>query len=204
MATLRIWKGPEVSTDGTASADGRFLSGTTGDGDIIIRDLQLQANRVIEKGDLAEEVSRHADWTGNAISRDASRVAYPWCDGCDGRDPKHTMQLKVWSAGRTPRVLLEDPDIKWFFPHDWSPDNKWIALSFGRRDRSTHIGLVSVSSGQLTDLKTVDWRGPARMVFSPDGRYLAYDLSVQSTAQRDVFVMDIVRRRTAPSSYQSQ
>ena len=58
---------------------------------------------------------------------------------------------------------------------------------------------MSVSSGQLTDLKTVDLRGPARMVFSPDGRYLAYDLSVQSTAQRDVFVMDTVRRRTAPA-----
>ena len=200
MATLRIWKGPEVNADGTASADGRFLSATTGDGDVIIRDLQLHANRVIEKGDLTGDVLRYADWTsGNALSRDASRVAYPWCDGCDGAHPKHAMQLKIGSVGTTPRVLLEDPDITWFFPHDWSPDNKWIALSFGRRDRSTHIGLVSVSSGELTDLKSVDWRGPARMVFSPDGRYLAYDLSVQSTAQRDVFVMDIVRRRSAPT-----
>jgi Tol biopolymer transport system component len=109
------------------------------------------------------------------------------------------MQLKVGSVGRTPRVLLEDPGITWFFPHDWSPDNNWIAVSFGRRDRSTHIGLVSVSSGELSDLKSVDWRGPARMVFSPDGRYLAYDLSVQSTAQRDVFVMDLVRRRSVPT-----
>ena len=199
-ATLRIWKGPGFSADGTASADGRFLSATAGVADVIIRDLQLQATRVIQKSEFTEKVSRYADQScGNAISRDGSRVAYPWCDDCEGADPKHAMQLKIGSTGATPRVLIEDPDIKWFFPHDWSPDNKWIALSFGRRDRSTHIGLVSVSSGQLTDLKTVDWRGPARMVFSPDGRYLAYDLSVQSTAQRDVFVMDVVRQRTAPA-----
>jgi serine/threonine protein kinase/Tol biopolymer transport system component len=202
MATLRIWKGPEVHADGTASANGRFLSATGGTLglDVVIRDLQLQADRVIEKSVFTKEVSRYADATsGNAISRDASRVAYPWCDDCASASPKHAMQLKIGSVGTTPRVLLEDPDIKWFFPHDWSPDNKWIALSFGRRDRSTHIGLVSVASGQLTDLKTVDWRGPARMVFSPDGRYLAYDLSVQSTAQRDVFVIDRARRRTTPT-----
>src|SRR5207244_1369596 len=116
-------------------------------------DLELQTNLVIEKGDFDGPITRYADQTsGNAISKDGSRVAYPWCDGCDGAEAKHAMQLKTGSVGNRPKVLLEDPDITWFFPHGWSPDNKWIALSFGRRDRSTHIGLVSASSGELTDL----------------------------------------------------
>ena len=76
-ATLRIWKGPGFSADGTASADGRFLSATAGVADVIIRDLQLQATRVIQKSEFTEKVSRYADQScGNAISRDGSRVAY--------------------------------------------------------------------------------------------------------------------------------
>ena len=41
-------------------------------------------------------------------------------------------------------------------------------------------------------LKSVDWRGASRIVFSPDDRYLAYDLAATETNdERHVFVMAI-------------
>jgi Tol biopolymer transport system component len=36
----------------------------------------------------------------------------------------------------------------------------------------------------------VDWKGPTKIFFSPDGRYIAYDLSVnENTGERNIFVM---------------
>ena len=64
--------------------------------------------------------------------------------------------------------------------------------------RQAHIGLVPVADKKLVDLQTVDWRGPARMFFSRDGRHLAYDLAIAQTGQRDLFVMDMVTRRPRP------
>ena len=49
-------------------------------------------------------------------------------------------------------------------------------------------------------LKSVDWRGSSNMFFSPDGKYLGYDLPESDTArQRDVFVLAIDGTREIPA-----
>ena len=64
---------------------------------------------------------------------------------------------------------------------DWSIDGRTIAVSIRRQDRTAQIGLVNASDGSLRVLQTVDWRGPTRIVFSPDGQDLAFDLPVNDT-----------------------
>jgi|GEM_PF-3923524 len=55
-------------------------------------------------------------------------------------------------------------------------DGRWIALLIEREDQSSQLAVVNARSGELRVLKSIDWRGVNKAVFSPDGRYLAYDL----------------------------
>jgi hypothetical protein len=41
-------------------------------------------------------------------------------------------------------------------------------------------------------LKSIDWRLSSKLFFSPDGKYLAYDMPAAETSdQRDVFVLAV-------------
>ena len=71
----------------------------------------------------------------------------------------------------------------------YSPDGKSIAARVQRKDKTGQIGLLSVPDGALRILKSVDWRGASTLAFSPDGKYVAYDLPASAdTDQRDIFV----------------
>jgi Tol biopolymer transport system component len=75
---------------------------------------------------------------------------------------------------------------------DWSPDGKWIATVMDRKDGTKQIGLVGVQDGSVRVLKSMDWRGPTSVFFSPDGHDLALDLPVtDDSGQRDVFVLAV-------------
>src|SRR5258705_13654867 len=76
------------------------------------------------------------------------------------------------------RRLFDNEDVNYVSPDDWSPDGKWLAVQLHRKDRSTQIGLIAIQDGSLRVLKTVGWRGATRLLFSSDGRYLAFDLPV--------------------------
>jgi Tol biopolymer transport system component len=85
-------------------------------------------------------------------------------------------------------------------PMDWSPDGRMIAVSLHRRDQSAQIGIVSVPDGFLRVLKSVSWRGPTRIFFSPNGREIGFDLPASETSdQRDIFVLAVDGRREVPA-----
>ena len=95
--------------------------------------------------------------------------------------------------------MFGDEDVTYITPMDWSPDGERIAVTVRRRDNTNQIGLVSVSDGSLRILKSVDWRGPIGLFFSPDGRDLVYDLPAgDETDQRDVFVLATDGSREIP------
>jgi hypothetical protein len=97
-----------------------------------------------------------------------------------------------------PRRIYGSEDIDTFHPTDWSPDGKSLAVRVVRKDRTSQIAIVSVQDGSFRALKTVGWRGPNKIFFSPDGKYLAYDLPASDDdVQRDVFIMTVDGSREA-------
>src|SRR5205807_218335 len=124
--------------------------------------------------------------------RDGKQLAYSWFTF---KSKRHEIRVISLQGSGVPafRRLFDNEDVQEIRPHDWSPDGKWIAVSLHRVDRSAQIGLVSTENGSLRVLKSVDWRGPSHMFFSPDGKYLAFDL------QGDVFILAINGSREIPA-----
>ena len=88
--------------------------------------------------------------------------------------------------------MFSNEDISRIWPDDWSADGRWLAVQVSRQDKTAQIGLLDVRDGSLRVLKSVDWRGATRLMFSPDGKYLAYDLPVSETDnRRDVFILAV-------------
>jgi Tol biopolymer transport system component len=188
----QVWTGPNVNTNGTVSPDGRYLSAADPASNLVLHDLITGEDRPLITGSDVRYPSE------SAIARDGAKIAYAWQDLEKRRSELRVLTFDAAGVS-APRTLVDDADIRWLVPWDWSPDGKWIAVSLERVDRTTHLCLVSTADGSRAELKPVDWRGPTRMVFSPDGRSIAYDLAVADAVERDVFVMDIDERREIPA-----
>ncbi len=182
MVTRRVWAGPGEYVSGSLSPDGRYLScvdWTTGD--LALRDLATGKMRhLTHKGSWAES-SEYAFFS--AISPDGKEVAYNWFGGKDGPD----LRLVRWD-GSAPRVLYANKGV-YPFPTDWSPDGKYILTRFYKEPSTHQIAVISVVDGLARVLKTVDWSS-LKVSFSPDGRYIAYDVPQQQDSDnRDIFLL---------------
>jgi Tol biopolymer transport system component len=186
---------------GTVSPDGRYFPHTRWDsGDLYVRDLVTGGDRrITDGGGLgAESPSPTGEFaTHAAFSRDGKQLAYAWWIGA-------SVELRIvplLTAGMSqPRTLYKDDGIQQIWPNDWSRDGRWLAVQVRRKDKTAQIGVVAVPDGSLRVLKSVEWRGPTRLMFSPDGKYLAYDLpAANNDGQRDVFIVAADGSRDTPA-----
>lgn len=189
----RVVKAGELITwgDGRVSSDGRLISYTDWmfTGNLMLHDLVTGTDRAL---------TGNKDWSvGNAytsaFSRDGRQVAYGWRTY---RQQSHVNELRIVTTEATripqPRRVYGSENIDFFYPSDWSPDGRSLAVRVVRRDRTGQIALIGVQDGSFRPLKTVGWRGPNKIFFSPDGRSLAYDLPASDTeSQRDVFIIAV-------------
>jgi Tol biopolymer transport system component len=178
QANRLLWNG-DFSVGGSVSPDGRYFS--YGGSDLFIHDTTTGAERRITAR--AKDSDDHADHS--AISRDGKLVAYTW----------HTHnRYAVWVAGisgdPSPKRLWDASDDTEVQVDDWSPDGKWIAVQI-YRNHVARIGLLSTADGALREVKTIDYGGPDRLFYSPDGKYLAYDLGVKGAGWRRLVVLSI-------------
>lgn len=183
-----LWAGAEVWGDGTVSLDGRYISSidwTTGN--LLLRDVAAGTTRVLLDS---------KEWTiGNAntatFSPDGKGLAYGWRTYEENGNTNDVRILDLERRGALPRKLYANDDVN-VFPTDWSRDGKWLATVVERTDLSKQISLMNVQDASVRALKTVGWRGPNKVLFSPDGRYIAYDLPAnENSVQRDVFIMAV-------------
>ena len=185
-----VWTGPDVDLFGTTSPDGRFLTYTDWNktNNVMLRDLVAGTSRPLTNN-VSYGSSGYSGWS--AISRNGEQVAYAWEPAPDGPSELRIVSLGGSSVRTSTRVLqFQGKDA--IRPFDWSPDGRWIAALVEREDRSSQLGLVSVKDGAFRQLKSIDWRGVNKAVFSADSRFIAYDLSVGDTRdQVHVFVMSV-------------
>lgn len=197
--TRQVWTGPKVDAGGTVSPDGRLLSYTDwATGDLAIHDFTTGKDRRLTNKGTWNDSSEYA--VGSAISRDGRQVAYGWAvPGADPSASEHFEVRVIDVVGGKPRILVSQPEVGFASVSDWSLGGRWLAVKLGRADGSSQIGLVSTADGTVRVLKSKDWGGPFKVVFSPDAKYLAYDLPVSDDAgQRDVYVMPIDGSRETP------
>jgi len=180
-----VWSGPDADGFGTISQDGRFLTYTDWrhGGQLVLRNLETGADRPIT--DTAQGSTQFS-----VMSKDGKEVVYQWY----ARAANSPAQLRVSSLQTTgrpaDRSMIFKNDVKDIAPYDWSADGKWLAVAVSRPDRTIQIGLVAVQDASLRVLKSTDWKEPTKIFFSPDCRYIAYDLPVsETTNERHVFVM---------------
>ena len=192
-----VWNGAKVDDEGTISPDGRYLSYTDWDsGDIAIHEIAGGQDRFIThtgnaKGGKWKEFAEES-----AISRDSRQVAFSWWNQAGDR---YELRVANLTGEANPRKLYDDPENAWLMPCDWSPDGKSIAVIISRKDRTDRLGLVSVSDGSLRVLRSGVWPGNGRVSFSPDGKYLGYDLPEGDVPEpRDLFVFSIDSNREIP------
>jgi Tol biopolymer transport system component len=185
-----VLAGPQVFGSGRVSPDGRFISDTDWHetGNLVLHDLATGTERPL---------TGNKDWSvGNAndstFSRDGRQVAYGWRTYGAQAHVDELRIVNVEGAGTPPRRVAGNDDITQWNAQDWSPDGRWIAVNVLRKDGSRQIGVVGVQDGSFRALKTVEWRGTNEMFFSPDGKYLAYDLPASDTeSQRDVYILAV-------------
>lgn len=191
----QVWAGTGVDTLGAVSLDGRYLSFVDWEtGDLAIREIATGTNRrLTNKGSWAQspEFALFSKW-----SPDSRRIVYQWYN------KDESFELRVFDIkDPTPRVLYQPPKKDDYFqPFDWSPDGRSILAGFySGTDQADEmkggLGLISVEEGSLRILKTQigghsgiprEWG----FAFSPDGKYIAYDIQQKDkTERRDIFLL---------------
>jgi roadblock/LC7 domain-containing protein len=170
-----VWAGESVFGDGRVSRDGRYIT------DIAYSlYLNLMLHDVVTGKD--RPLTDLKDWSTGAaytstFSPDGKQVAYGWRTYGERSNTNELRIVNVEGTGvPQPRRVFGSDDVAIFAATDWSPDGKWLAVVTQRKDRTGQIALVGVQDGSFRALKTAGWRGPGKVFFSPDGKYIAYDL----------------------------
>jgi Tol biopolymer transport system component len=172
-------------TPASVSAEGRYISFTDWNtGNLLLRDLATNQDRVIVAANNPKGGRVDNFVEASTISRDLTKVAYSWYDA---KTDRYELWLANLRGDATPR-RVGDPSI-WIEPSDWSPDGKSIAINLDPNDGTNQIAVVSVEDGKVRMLKAGHWPGDStKIFFSPDGKYIAYDLPQDTTGARDVWV----------------
>lgn len=167
----RIWEGFPVGWGSSASPDGRYVTATTGSGDLIRIDLVNDALLPIrEEGTWSESQA----WSeSSAFSPDGKRVAY--VRGFSGG-----YEIRIANVdGTGDRVLVPQLDGPFYaIVYAWR-GGEIFAEVFGEDPAVFGLAAISDADGSMRLLKpfTEDWRatyaeGP--LAVDPSGRFLAY------------------------------
>jgi Tol biopolymer transport system component len=197
-----VWTGPYVDLFGQVSPDGRLITFVDWQRtmNLMVHDTATNTDRALT--DLPSFLNNpswkfqgQASWS--VFSKDGRQVAFDWANATG---PSEIRVMPLNGRAADSKVLLSgNDDIRFLKPSDWSADGRQIAIGISRHDGTGQIALLTVADGSLSVLRTTGWRGPARMFFSPDSRFLAYDLPAgDDVDQRDIFVMALAELKEIP------
>ncbi len=150
------------------SFDGKYLAYTDWTtGNLAVKNLLTTEIKILTATNWhhSEEYALRPAW-----SRDGQFIAYGW-----QRQPYYIeLRIVALTDGKS-QIIYSDPDLI-IYPHDWSPDGKYILCeSFDfKRMPANRLALISLTDKTLQDLFALspDSRG---FMFSPDGNFITYD-----------------------------
>jgi Tol biopolymer transport system component len=120
------------------------------------------------------------------ISPDGEFVAFISFE--EDEEPGFQLSL-VGLDGSPPRVLYKNLERAYVFPTGWSPDGKTI-LVVVLSEGTSAMTLISVDDGSRRVLKSLDWGGMPAPLFSPDGRWVAFNFAPDDDSpNRDIFIL---------------
>jgi Tol biopolymer transport system component len=185
---------PGVLIEARPSADGTRLVGTDGEtGDVVVGSAAGELRHVYPSM-RASAFGPPGFANTPLFSPDGQRIAFAWYPMGPERG---RYDLRVVDArGGEARVIYDAPATGFPLAKSWSPDGRQIAVAAQRDDNSVQILLVPVDGGEPQLLRSLDWRLPGTIAFSPDGEFLAYDLADDDQRhERDLFVYDLKNGR---------
>ena len=177
------------------SPNGQFLSYPDwGTGDLGVHDLATGENRRVTNQGYPEFAYQ------STYSPDSTQIAYNWFHRFGQPDSFCELRV-VKTEGGQPRVVYRTQEgSRCVVPKAWSPDGKQIlALLYAGHDEPRQIVSISVADGSVQVLKPSYTSGDnEKIVFSPDGLYIAYGLPQHSSQRRDIFLLSIDGKRERP------
>jgi Tol biopolymer transport system component len=195
ITTRRVWAGPEAE-QGAPTPDGRHLV-HTGNDVLTIRDLATGESRYLTHDASRDPLGGYA--SDAKVSPDGRIVAYGW--DAEGTD-EHVRVVGIDGSGA--RVLHAEDGCA-VGPQAWSSDGRHLlAYQACKQPGADHpafqLVLVSVRDGTARMLKDFG-RAPfyGRRLFSPDDRYVAYDIPVtQDGGSYDIWLLATDGSRDVP------
>lgn len=143
------------------------------------------------------------EYAANIIwSPDSQSIAFSWISFTNNAKPRTYLQMAS-ADGSQSKTLKDFSEEMSFAPMDWSPDGKSLLCEVTKGDRSNAIGILSLESGEVRQLVSLEWNHAGSARFSPDGKFIAYDRFVDGN--RDVYLlgldssMQITRLTDAPT-----
>jgi Tol biopolymer transport system component len=191
ISSRRVWAGPDAQFFGSPSPDGRYLSIIDwGSGGVALRDLAAGTHRVV--------VPKPRVGGGNGlysrIAPNGGEIAFTWFEA-DGTSELRSVRTDTAKVD----VLFSNRDLAYVQPFDWSVDGQQILVLLGRPDRTHQIAIVSRATKSVRVLKTLDWRQPRGMSFSPDSRSVVYDFpTAEDRPERDIYLLAADGTRHVP------
>lgn len=174
IVVRQVWSGVDVH-EGHPSPDGRRIVWSNYP-NVGIYDLASRENRNVTE-------ARGNSFAENPLfTPDGRQVVYSWYNADTDK-----YELKIGGAdGSGQRIVMRDCSC---FPTAIAPDGKTAAITH-YKDKIRRIGMVNLTSGKLTVLKSLAWSNPDGGNFSPDGRYYVYsELVRQDAPDQEVYAI---------------
>jgi Tol biopolymer transport system component len=194
VTVQRVWVGAQPDfVMAHPSPDGRYVTnGHNESGDLALTD--LISGDVMRLG--LKNGGYEKTWAEYSLfSPDGSTIAFVWYTGA-GYSIK-TIPL----TGGEPRELVPAGVFGYTVLDDWSAEGDYLLVRMWNPEGEFCLCLIGTSDGSITPIPGTSELGEEvfsqRNAFSPDGKHVAFDTSVNPD-DRDVFIVDVASGRATP------